>query len=199
MKEWLERKIGLKKMSVANYMTLGRFVCIPIFVLFYALHWYAAALGIFVLAAFTDIIDGTVARMLKEKSDLGALLDPAADKALMLTVFIALARSGIVPLWFICIILARDAVVIYGLIYVKVKKINFEYRAIWSSKIATFFEIVAAVFALTAVVSPKASIGVFPVAEIALGMIYITAILVLIATMQYLKIGLETLESIKER
>lgn len=184
----------MKKLGVANLLTLFRVVCIPIFILFYALHEYGVVLIVFILAAATDMIDGTVARLLKENGRLGALLDPLADKLCMLTVFVALAISEVVPWWFVFVILVRDIVVVTGVVYVKLKNIDFRIRAILSSKIATLAETIAAAFALVYVTYPQSTIWVYPVGDIVYGSILIASVLILIATMRYLKLGVELLE-----
>lgn len=184
----------LRALGVANLLTIFRIVCIPFFILFFWLEQYSLALGIFCLAGFSDLIDGTVARMRKEKSDLGAILDPIADKGLMMSTFIALAITGVVSWWFIYIIVIRDFVVVAGFLYVKIKKVPFEYKAIWSSKIATLFEIVAGTLALIYVAFPDTSISVYPLVDIVYGAVLVATVLILIATMQYLKLGMEILE-----
>lgn len=185
----------MKKIGVANSLTLFRVICIPVFVLFYVLHEYGLALIVYCLGALTDMVDGTVARLLKERSQFGAVLDPIADKLCMLTVFVALAISGVVPWWFIFIILVRDLVVTAGFVFVKVRQIPFRYRAIVTSKIATLAETIAGALAMTYLAFPYSTIWVYPVGDLVYGSILIASVWILIATMQYLKLGLKLLES----
>jgi CDP-diacylglycerol--glycerol-3-phosphate 3-phosphatidyltransferase len=184
----------IKELGIANCLTIFRIICIPFFILFFALEQYGLALITVGVAGFTDLIDGTVARMRKEMSALGAVLDPFADKGLMLATFIALAITGVVSWWFIYIILSRDILVLFGFFYVKFKKIPYQYKAIWSSKVATMFEIVTGTLALIYVTFPDAAISVYPLIDIVYGAVLVASVLILIATMQYLKLGLEILE-----
>lgn len=186
---------NLKRLGVANILTIFRIVCIPIFITFFALKVYGVALVIFSLAAYTDLIDGTVARLRKEHSEFGAILDPFADKGLMLTTFISLAIVMVVPWWFIYVILLRDFVVVGGWLFVKIKKYDFKITAIWSSKIATLFEITTGVLALVYLTYPGSAIYAYPVGDLVYGSVMISSALILIATMQYLKKGINFLET----
>jgi CDP-diacylglycerol--glycerol-3-phosphate 3-phosphatidyltransferase len=184
----------VKKIGVANILTILRVVCIPVFIVFYALDMGKVALGVFVAASGTDLIDGTIARLRKENSTFGALLDPIADKGLMLAVFVALAVTRVVPWWFIWVILLRDAVVTSGYIYIKAKKIKFQIKSIFSSKVATLFEIIAGTLALIYNAFPNFTVWVYPVGDLVFGTVLITTILILVATMHYLKMGLDLVD-----
>ena len=85
----------LKK--IPNILTIGRIILVPFFVLaFYLPGFYGdlTALGLFVVASFTDFLDGMLARMLGEESKLGELLDPIADKIIVATALILLVMDG---------------------------------------------------------------------------------------------------------
>ena len=85
----------LKK--IPNILTIGRIIIVPFFVLaFYLPGFYGdlTAFALFVIASFTDFLDGMLARMLGEESKLGELLDPIADKIIVATALILLVMSG---------------------------------------------------------------------------------------------------------
>ena len=85
----------LKK--IPNILTIGRIILVPFFVLaFYLPGFYGdlTAFAIFVVASFTDFLDGMLARMMKEESKLGELLDPIADKIIVATALILLVMDG---------------------------------------------------------------------------------------------------------
>jgi len=85
----------LKK--IPNILTIGRIILVPFFVLaFYLPGFYGdlTAFAIFVIASFTDFLDGMLARMMGEESKLGELLDPIADKIIVATALILLVMSG---------------------------------------------------------------------------------------------------------
>lgn len=175
-------------------LTLGRLVCVPFFILFFVLHWYKAVLIVYLIGAISDLIDGTVARLLKENSELGATLDPIADKVCMLTVFLSLALARVVPWWFVIIMLVRDGVVLMGFLYVKIHQMPYRIHAILSSKIATLLETIAGTFAIIFLAYPYATIANYPMGDLTFGSILVASIGILVATLQYLKRGMQMLE-----
>jgi len=83
--------------KIPNILTIGRIIIVPFFVLaFYLPGFYGdlTAFALFVIASFTDFLDGMLARMLGEESKLGELLDPIADKIIVATALILLVMSG---------------------------------------------------------------------------------------------------------
>ncbi len=116
-------------MTTANKITIGRILLIPVFVLLAVYYGRsvvkgepqeglrAAAIAVFVLAAVSDGLDGYIARRYNQRSQLGVILDPIADKGLLLTAIITLSFSNWryeFPLWFPVLIIARDIVVVAG-------------------------------------------------------------------------------------
>jgi cardiolipin synthase len=91
-----------------NVLTSLRLAAAPAVVVLLLAEHYVAAFGIFVLAGISDAVDGYLAKRFDLTSKLGAYLDPAADKALMLAVFITLTMLGAVPVWLTLIVLARE-------------------------------------------------------------------------------------------
>jgi CDP-diacylglycerol--glycerol-3-phosphate 3-phosphatidyltransferase len=101
-------------MGLADQLTLVRVAAVPVVVLLYALDnqtldWWAT--GIFIVAMSTDWFDGRVARSRGHTSALGSLLDPVADKLLVLTVLIVLVGRGVFPGWMVAAIVARELLV----------------------------------------------------------------------------------------
>ena len=85
------------KIKIPNYLTIGRIIIVPIFVVtFYLPGFYGDVIpfALFVIASFTDFLDGLLARMFKEESKLGELLDPIADKILVSSALILLVMNG---------------------------------------------------------------------------------------------------------
>ena len=85
------------RFKIPNYLTIGRIIIVPIFVItFYLPGFYGDIIpfAIFVIASFTDFLDGLLARMYKEESKLGELLDPIADKIIVATALILLVMDG---------------------------------------------------------------------------------------------------------
>ena len=85
------------KIKIPNYLTIGRIIIVPIFVIsFYLPGFYGDVIpfALFVVASFTDFLDGLLARMYKEESQLGELLDPIADKIIVVAALILLVMDG---------------------------------------------------------------------------------------------------------
>lgn len=102
-----------KKMNLPNKLTMIRIILVPLFVLFMALPktlvWNLwVALGIFIVAALTDFIDGKIARSKNLITKFGKIMDPLADKMLVSAGFIMLSYYGIIPGWISAIIILRD-------------------------------------------------------------------------------------------
>ena len=85
------------KIKIPNYLTIGRIIIVPVFVFtFYLPGFYGDLIPftLFLVASFTDFLDGLLARMFKEESKLGELLDPIADKIIVATALILLVMDG---------------------------------------------------------------------------------------------------------
>ena len=85
------------KIKIPNYLTIGRIIIVPFFVVsFYLPGFYGDVIpfALFVVASFTDFLDGLLARMFKEESQLGELLDPIADKIIVAAALILLVMDG---------------------------------------------------------------------------------------------------------
>ena len=96
----------------SNQITLLRLLFVPVFAILVVEQHYRAALAVLTAAALSDILDGTVARLLKQESPLGVALDPIADKILMTTGYITLAFRAALPWWLTIIVLTRDAAIV---------------------------------------------------------------------------------------
>jgi cardiolipin synthase len=106
-------KASWQVFTIANQLTLLRLLLIPAFVIFTLYGKFGWALATFVVAGLTDLLDGLAARAAGQKSELGAWLDPAADKLLLVTTFIVLTLPNIglvnrIPLWLTILIISRD-------------------------------------------------------------------------------------------
>ena len=111
-----EVKAVLRPYTIPNGITLVRLALTPFFVLAVVEGTYELALGIFVLAGISDVLDGLIARSLGMGSPLGAYLDPIADKALVVSAYLALTlrRPDVVtiPTWLTVLALSRDALIV---------------------------------------------------------------------------------------
>jgi cardiolipin synthase len=99
-------------LTPSNQITLLRLVFVPVFAILILERHYRAALAVLMAAALSDVLDGTVARLLKQESALGVALDPITDKILMTTGYITLAFRGALPWWLTIVVLSRDVAII---------------------------------------------------------------------------------------
>ena len=105
------------KIKIPNYLTIGRIIIVPVFVIsFYLPGFYGDVIpfALFVVASFSDFLDGLLARMYKEESKLGELLDPIADKIIVAAALILLVMDGTIKNYEIIaaiIILTREILI----------------------------------------------------------------------------------------
>ena len=104
----------LTVLNIPNFLTLLRIVAIPCFLILLEDLRFREALGVFVAAGITDGLDGAIARLTRTKTTLGAYLDPAADKLLLVSAFIALGFMHVVPRWLAVVVILRDAIIVLG-------------------------------------------------------------------------------------
>ena len=104
-------------LTTANQLTILRMLLIPAFVILLLYGYRGWALIVFFTAGITDMLDGLIARKAGQKTDLGAWLDPMADKLLLVTMFIVLTLPDIgsanrLPLWFTILVISRDVAIV---------------------------------------------------------------------------------------
>ena len=105
-------------LNVPNFLTLCRVGSIPIFLSFLSRRQYTEALYVFVAAALTDALDGTVARWFDARTEIGAFLDPFADKLMLVSAFVVLTVEQDLPGWLLGVVVIRDVVVVGGYLMV---------------------------------------------------------------------------------
>jgi len=101
-------------MNVPNSLTVLRILLVPVFVGFLIYERYEYALIVLAVAALTDGLDGTIARVANQRTRLGAYLDPLADKLLLTSGFVTLAVLHLVPLWIVILVVSRDMILMTG-------------------------------------------------------------------------------------
>jgi cardiolipin synthase len=140
-------------LTLANQLTLLRLLLIPAFVLCVVYGRFGWALVIFVVAGATDALDGLIARRANQRTSLGAWLDPAADKLLLVTTFIVLTLPNLglpnrVPLWLTILIISRDIAIVLTVAIVNLATGPRTFRPSLLGKAATALFIVTCVVVL---------------------------------------------------
>lgn len=125
-----------KILTVPNVITIFRIILIPVFVVLLLQKQNIFAFLIFIIACISDGIDGFIARQFNQESRLGAILDPIADRGLLICGSITLCVLGRLPLWILILVIARDLTFLLGGGYL-LKKYNIRIKVIWLGKIAT--------------------------------------------------------------
>ena len=102
------------KLTLATKITLVRVFLIPVFVMCLAYKKPGIALAVFIIAGVADGVDGYIARLRGEMTELGAMLDPIADKLLMFTAYIMMGVTGQIPIWLAIVVVSRDLLLCIG-------------------------------------------------------------------------------------
>ena len=104
--------VSTRVWTVPNVLSMLRLLLVPVFLLLIVQGRYVAALVVLVIASFTDLLDGFIARHFNQVTRLGQLLDPAADRLYIFAALIGLAAQGLVPWWIVTVIILRDVMLI---------------------------------------------------------------------------------------
>lgn len=111
-----------KRITIPTLFTLSRIMMMPIIIGSMVIGWWGYAFFFFVFACLTDVIDGLLARLLNEKTFLGACLDPIADKLLLVSCFFTLAFVStpllLIPRWFVFFVVSKEMIQIAGALFI---------------------------------------------------------------------------------
>jgi cardiolipin synthase len=125
-----------------------RILATPLFIIFLLSNSYGRAMAVFVIAGLSDLADGYIARNFKQKSPLGALLDPLADKLLMTASYLTLGYFEKIPAWLTVVVISRDVVILGGIITLKLFEVDFHIDPARISKWATAAQILTVFLAI---------------------------------------------------
>ncbi|HWC95126.1 MAG TPA: CDP-alcohol phosphatidyltransferase family protein [Candidatus Sulfopaludibacter sp.] len=135
--------------TLANFFTLLRLLLVPFVIQAILSGRPVLALGLFFVAAVTDVMDGAAARRLGSVTQSGAYFDPIADKALLSGVFVALAVAGSVPRWLVAVVLGRDLYILAAVgVMLRFTKLRKFPPSVWG-KLSTFVQICSVVVWMT--------------------------------------------------
>ena len=171
--------------TLPNFLTVIRMVLIPVFVTLLVYQRYGWALFVFVAAGVTDGLDGLLARNLKQGSELGRILDPIADKLMLVTAFIALSQHNLlphplprhfpIPFWVTAAVISRAIFIIVGAAAINIVTGFRGFRPSLLGKASTVVQVCAIILVLVAVHVPWVSGYVLPT-------VYATVFLLAIAS-----------------
>jgi cardiolipin synthase len=141
-------------LTLPNFLTLLRIIAVPVFLILLSGQRYSAATVLFVLAGITDAIDGVIARLTDSKSELGAALDPLADKLLLVSSFVMFTWLGVIPPWLMILVLTRDVVILAGYLAIYFLSTPMELDPSFIGKLNTCMEMITVLFALGTLARP---------------------------------------------
>ena len=173
--------------NIPNSLTLLRILLTPLFAICLIRHLLGGALLVFVVAAVTDGLDGLVARVFRQKTTLGAYLDPTADKLLLATAFITLAIQGLIPSWLTVIVMTRDVLILFGVALFNMMDKKFEARPSILSKITTVVQLATVCSVLVGFHAPK-------VTQVQWPLFWFAALMTVVSGFQYIYRGLNVLQ-----
>lgn len=127
--------------DIPNAITVGRILLVPPTAWALVSHQYPLALILFVVAGVSDALDGFLAKQYDWGSRLGAILDPLADKALLISCYAALTWTGLLPLWLLALVVLRDVVIVAGAVVYHLRIARLDAHPTWISKINTLLQI----------------------------------------------------------
>ncbi len=176
-------------LNIANLITILRVVLVPVIVWALMSEQMMLAFLVFVIAGISDAIDGAIARYLDQQTEFGTILDPIADKIMLVSVFILLSYLEYIPLWLTILIVSRDLLIVLGIMLAYTLNKPVTIKPLWISKANTLVQIVLAAFALGILAFDLE----YP--NIKTLLIWLTALLTALSAMAYIRDGLKLFAS----
>jgi len=136
--------------TIPNLISIARLLLVRLIVWLIVVGQHGPAFGVFVVAGISDAVDGFIARQFDLRSDLGAYLDPIADKALLVSIYITLAYVNAIPGWVTILVVSRDLLIIGAVVLSWMVGEPMGTRPHWVSKVNTLVQIALAALVLGA-------------------------------------------------
>jgi len=169
-------------MTIPNLITILMVLLVPIFVIYIINDRTLGSLIIFVIASISDALDGFIARVFHQKSDLGVYLDPLADKILLVTAYTTLAILKMIPPWLAVLIISRDVIILLGVLLLYLNRHPVKVHPSLLSKSTTCLQIATILMILS-----NSYLNIEPIKMYAF---WITAGFTIASGLQYIRIGL---------
>ncbi len=134
--------------NIPNLLTLARILLVPVVVWAIAQGQMSIALAAFVVAGITDAVDGYIAKRFDQQTELGAYLDPLADKTLIVSIYVSLAIFGFIPPWVAILVVSRDIMIVGAVVLSTLIERPLTIQPLMVSKANTVAQIVFAALVL---------------------------------------------------
>ncbi len=164
---------------VPNLITLARLLAVPVTVYVILEGYFVAAFWIFVTAAASDALDGYLAKRLDAVSEVGAYLDPLADKALLVGTYVALAQVDHIATWLVFLVVFRDFLIIGGALLFQTLTQSLKMTPLFVSKVNTVAQL-----ALVGVVLAELGLGL-QLTFISVTLVYIVVVTTFVSGAAY--------------
>jgi cardiolipin synthase len=135
-------------LNLPNLVTLGRILLVPVIVWAIGSGQMQIAFLVLLIAGVSDAVDGFIAKRLGMTSDLGAHLDPLADKALIVSIYIALGITEAIPRWLVILVVSRDILIVGGVMLARFLGKPMQVKPLLVSKLNTVAQIILACLVL---------------------------------------------------
>jgi cardiolipin synthase len=179
------------RMNIPNALTVMRIIFVPVMVILLMQGEFFKALMLFALLGISDGLDGFLARILNQQTELGAYLDPIADKALIISCFVTLSIKHIIPGWLSVIVVSRDCIILLGVAVLSIMSVSFQIRPTMISKLTTVSQLLTVFLVL--VVHALSLQGELKV--VLLGFYIVTSILTVASGLNYIFKGIRFINS----
>lgn len=173
--------------SIPNLLTLARILLTPVLVILLLRDLFHQALLVFFIAGLSDGLDGLIARVLNQRTKLGAYLDPAADKLLLTSAFVTLAALQVIPAWLAVLVIARDVIIVMGLAIFTLTEKPYEINPTMLSKCTTTIQLGMVLLSLFDPVHAKVAV-LHPI------LVWSTAAFTILSGLHYIVIGMNILQ-----
>tara|TARA_B100000674_G_C37981304_1_gene982569 strand:- start:14052 stop:14636 length:585 start_codon:yes stop_codon:yes gene_type:complete len=161
-------------LNIPNIITLGRLMAVPVTVWLILNNYILAAFGLFVMAGVSDAIDGFLAKRWGQVTEFGKYLDPLADKALLVSIYITLGVQGYLESWLVIMVVFRDVMIVGAVILYQAMVVKLEMNPLIISKINTVAQIVLAALVLG---SEGFDLDVGSLFEVMMGIVAVTTLI----------------------
>ena len=132
---------GIYGLNIPNFITLGRIILVPLVVWAIASSQMTVAFVLFAVAGLSDAVDGFLAKRFNMTTELGALLDPIADKALLVSIYVALGITGAIPRWIVILVVSRDFMIVGAMIVSWIMDNPMPVKPLMASKLNTVAQV----------------------------------------------------------
>lgn len=173
-------------LNLANSLTILRIFMTPIIAILLVYKYWQLGLATFLLAGVTDVLDGFIARSRGERTELGTILDPLADKLLLSATFVTLVYLHQIPGWLFIIVVSRDLILIGGFLVVYLVTGKTTVSVSWMGKLTTGLQVSTVLATLVARVAGGVEAYVPAI-------IYLAATITIVSGLDYVRRGVKVL------